>query len=71
MQKLLASYTELQQLGVPYSDEHLRRLIKLDRFPRPVKLGDTGHSTRKMWVVSEIVDWVNSRIKERDAQEAA
>lgn len=70
MQKLLA-YEELRARGVPYSEEHLRRLAKAKQFPRPVKLSNAGRGARKAWIESEIDEWISQRIAVRDGAEAA
>lgn len=65
MQRLL-EYRDLRDRGVPYSEEHLRRLALDGKFPRPVKLTKSGPGSRKAWVEAEISAW----IAERDGQVA-
>jgi prophage regulatory protein len=65
MQRLLA-FNELKERGVPYSEEHLRRLALRGEFPKPVKLGGNSIGARKAWVESEIAAWIESRIAARD-----
>ena len=47
---------------VLYSPQHIARLEKAGKFPKRVKLGQN----RVGWVRSEIEDWVNRRIDERN-----
>lgn len=70
MKKLL-QYEDLKEVGVPYSKEHLRRLTNEGQFPVPVKLSNAGRGSHKAWVASEIEEWLQSRIIERDTGEAA
>lgn len=48
-------------LGI--SEVHLHRLVKAGKFPKPVKLG----RNRVGWLESEVAEWLNQRIAERDA----
>ncbi len=60
----LLSFDQLAEAkGVPYSRDHLRRLVKAGTFPAPVPLSDK----RIAWVESEVDQWVDQRIAERDA----
>jgi prophage regulatory protein len=52
--------------GVPFSRPHLYRLIAARKFPKPVRLGEN----RVAFIESEIDEWLEARIRERD-QEAA
>jgi prophage regulatory protein len=47
---------------VPYSKVHIYRLIRANSFPKPVRVG----ANRVAWIESEIEEWINKRIKERD-----
>lgn len=50
---------------VGYSKQHIARLVEQRRFPSPVKpFGTLG---RCLWVESEIEDWMQARIRERDS----
>jgi len=53
--------------GVPYSNEHRRRLERVGKFPKRVPLS----SQRYCYVRSEIEAWHKARIAERDAPKAA
>ena len=48
---------------VPYSDMHIWRLERDEKFPRRIKLG----SGRVGWSFQEIQDWIAARKAERDA----
>ncbi len=50
----LLSYPQLRERGVPYTREHLRRLIADNRFPAPVALSNK----RIAWVEDEVSDWI-------------
>lgn len=50
------------EFGIPYSNVHLLRLEKDRRFPRRIRIG----GGRIAWLESEIVDWIQERIDERD-----
>ena len=52
---------------VLYSPAHIDRLEKAGRFPRRVQLGPC----RVGWVESEVLAWLDERIKERDKNAAA
>jgi prophage regulatory protein len=59
----LLSIDELKSVkGVVYSKPHLWRLIRAGKFPRPIRLGQN----RIAFPESEIDDWVQSKIAERD-----
>jgi prophage regulatory protein len=60
----LLSPDELKDLkGIRFSRQHLHRLIKAGRFPKPVKLGESTNG----WVESEIDQYIEDLIAERDA----
>ena len=48
---------------VLYSPAHIDRLEKAGRFPKRVQLGPC----RVGWVEDEVLQWVQERIRERDA----
>ncbi len=60
------TYDDLKQKGVRYSKPHLWRLIKLGKFPPPVK----GLGQQNVWAESEIDAVVAERIAEREKVEA-
>jgi predicted DNA-binding transcriptional regulator AlpA len=47
-----------EKKGVPYSAEHIRRLIKVRLFPKPFKLSPNG---RNFWSEDEIDAWLAER----------
>lgn len=47
---------------VLYSPQHIQRLEDAGKFPKRVRLGQG----RVGWVESEVLDWLNARIRERD-----
>jgi len=44
------------------------RLVKAKKFPKPVPITDDGYAVG--WVESEVEDWIQARIQQRDQQEA-
>jgi prophage regulatory protein len=63
----ILSLNDLRELGISYSRVHIYRLVKARKFPAPIKVGQN----RIGWVESEIDEWLNAKIAERDAKEAA
>lgn len=59
----LLSFVELKSVkGIAYSKAHVHRLIRVGKFPRPIKLGEN----RNAWIESEIDSHIESKIMERD-----
>ena len=54
---------DLKAKGIPFTRQHVARLIKQGRFPAPIKL---GVGTNR-WISSEIDDWIDLRKADRDA----
>lgn len=50
-----------------YHPEHVMRLSRQGRFPRPVRLGPTPRC-RVMFLREEVAEWIEKRIAERDAK---
>jgi prophage regulatory protein len=60
----LISYNELgPQKGIRYSREHLRRLVKMRKFPAPMRLSDH----KIAWIDSEIDEYVRDKADSRVA----
>ncbi len=59
----LLAFSDLAEKGVPFSRQHIARLIKCGRFPAPIKLG-TGTNR---WIAAEVANWLSERKAERDA----
>ena len=57
----LITKAELRRI-VPYTPQHILRLEKRGLFPRRVQVGPN----RVAWLLSEIEQWVEARIAERD-----
>jgi prophage regulatory protein len=64
----LLGFADLRTLGVPYSRQHIWRLIAAGKFPRPIKFG-SGPNCRCLFSRAEIQKWIE-RIAERDAAPA-
>jgi predicted DNA-binding transcriptional regulator AlpA len=52
--------------GVAYSRDHLRRKCAAGDFPKPV----TVSSARIAWISDDIEEWIESRAKARDRDQA-
>ncbi len=60
MKPRLLSFPELQSAkGIPFSRQHVHRLIRAGTFPAPVKLGPMTNA----WLESELDDWLEARIE--------
>jgi len=59
----LLAFSDLAGKGIPFTRQHVARLIKCGRFPAPIKL---GIGTNR-WIASEIDGWLSQRKAERDA----
>lgn len=57
----ILSKRQLKEL-VLYSQQHVARLEKAGAFPKRVNLGPN----RVGWVESEVLEWLQERIKRRD-----
>ena len=60
----LLSIGELKETGITYSRAHIYRLVHAKKFPEPVRLGEN----RIAFVEREVLDWLTSKIAERDAK---
>jgi prophage regulatory protein len=56
----IISASERRQI-VPYSDMHIWRLERNNKFPKRVHLGPR----RVGWSLNEIMEWINARKSER------
>ena len=64
MNRLLKVKNVIEITGV--SRSHLYALAQKDLFPKPVKLTERSSA----WVESEVQDWIDSRIAQRDLEAA-
>lgn len=62
--KQLIDKKELIKL-VKYSPQHIARLEKAGEFPKRLQLGQC----RVAWLLAEVEDWIEERIKRRDTLE--
>jgi predicted DNA-binding transcriptional regulator AlpA len=58
----------LRELGLDWSDDRISYYEARGRFPRRLKLAP-GKNARVGWLVSEINEWFQQRIAERDNPE--
>jgi prophage regulatory protein len=59
-------FPELARKGIPFSRQHIHRLIAAGKFPRPVKIGAATNG----FVETEIDEWCAAKIAARDARVA-
>jgi prophage regulatory protein len=48
---------------VSFHPVHIRRLVRHDKFPAPIRLGEN----RVAWIEAEIDEWLEGKRQERDA----
>jgi prophage regulatory protein len=61
---VLLDLEDLRKRGIKFTRQHLHRLVRNEKFPAPVKVGENTNA----WLESEIDQYVKDRIKLRDAQ---
>jgi prophage regulatory protein len=59
----ILNLSDLRDRGIPFSRQHIHRLVVAGKFPKPVKLGRATNG----WVEDEINEYLLSCIAERDA----
>jgi prophage regulatory protein len=57
---------DLRDKGIHWTRQHLHRLVRQGRFPRPFKLGNKTNA----WTEEEIDNYVKDRIAMRDMKTA-
>ncbi len=73
MSKRLLRYNQLKpEKGVPYTREHLARLVKARKFPPPVVLAEDEHGNAKTiaWIEDEVDTWRDELAAKRSAEAA-
>ena len=58
---------DLRRRGITYSRQHIDRLVKKKRFPKPVKPGGPGGNA-SAWIDYEIDDHLAMLVAERDQE---
>ena len=53
----------LREKGIPFTKQHIDRLIRKGEFPRPIKIG----SNTNAWIEDEVDQYVADRVTQRDA----
>jgi prophage regulatory protein len=64
----ILSYEDLKERGIKFSRQWIVHLIKEDKFPKTIKLGQ-GHSVG--FIESEIDAWIENLIAKRDEETVA
>jgi prophage regulatory protein len=67
MAQRLIPYEALRSKGISYSKVQLWRLERAGKFPRRVPIGAGRHA----WVESELDNFIDQKIADRDAKTAA
>ena len=60
MSRILNRKALREEKGIPFSDNHLRRLVKAGRFPAPIKLGPDPRA-HNFWKEHEIDAYLAAR----------
>jgi len=55
----LLSYEDLRACGITYNRQHLWRLYRQGKFPKPIRLS----AVRCAWRVSDIKAWIDARAR--------
>ncbi len=61
-ERRILSYQDLKDKGIRFSRQWIVQLIKLGKFPKPVKLGEASTG----FIESEIDAWIEGLITQRD-----
>jgi prophage regulatory protein len=64
--KVLA-FRDLREKGIPFTRQHIHRLVRQGQFPRPFKIGTKTNA----WNDSEIDEYLKDRLARRDNMKAA
>jgi prophage regulatory protein len=59
----ILSFDDLRGKGIHYTRQHIHRLIRKEKFPRPFKLVEGGNNT---WTEAEIDQYLKDRIAARE-----
>ena len=60
---VLLDLEDLRKRGIKFTRQHLHRLVRNEKFPAPVKVGENTNA----WVETEIDQYMKERIAARDA----
>jgi prophage regulatory protein len=63
----MLSLRDLREKGIPFTRQHIHRLIKEGKFPAPAKIGENTNA----WPDHEIDAYLKNCIARRDAAAAA
>jgi len=56
----LLGFHDLRGKGIPFSRQHIFRLVRDKKFPRPGKIGDRTNA----WLESQIDEYIESKFTE-------
>lgn len=59
---LLLDLNGIRAKGILFSRQHISRLVRENKFPRPIKVGCNTNA----WLESEIDAYIRRRVEERD-----
>jgi|EndMetStandDraft_8_1072994.scaffolds.fasta_scaffold82784_1 prophage regulatory protein len=59
----LLSLSDLRARGITFSRQWLHKLVRENKFPKPVKVGNRTLA----WVESEVDAWMAARVDQRDS----
>jgi prophage regulatory protein len=59
------SFRDLRDKGIPFTRQHIHKLVQRGEFPRPVKIGDKTNA----WDEPEIDEYLKNRRKRRNEAE--
>ena len=61
LKKIVVEKSDLRELGLKYSNEHLRRMEAANQFPKRLNLTPA----KTQWLLNEIVDWIDKKAADR------
>jgi prophage regulatory protein len=67
--RVLTRFDLRARKGIPYSRQHLERMVRAGEFPVPFKLGN-GPKARNAWDEREIDAWLKARARSRKVDQA-
>jgi prophage regulatory protein len=56
-------FKDLQSKGIPFSRQHIHRLVKKKKFPAPFKVGEKTNAWDETVIDQHLADSANARMK--------